>query len=155
MTVRTLILLRHAKAADPDDYATDLERPLTSRGRRDAAVAGAWLRAEGLEPDAVLCSPAVRTRETLAALGLDVHVVFEHRIYTGPAPGALELIRQTSPLVRTLLFVGHNPTLSDLSHDLAPDAGDLATSGLAIHRFDGAWPALSAAALTARHTARA
>ncbi|GAA2368770.1 histidine phosphatase family protein [Dactylosporangium salmoneum] len=157
MTVRTLILLRHAKAADPDDYATDLERPLTARGHRDAAAAGAWLREAGLQPDAALCSTSVRTRETLDELALqDVPVIYEHRIYVGPAMDTLELVQQSDASVQTLLLVGHNPTISDLSDSLAPRALDrgLATSGIAIHRFEGTWKDLEAAPLTAQHTAR-
>jgi phosphohistidine phosphatase len=158
MTVRTLILLRHAKAAGPDDYATDIERPLAARGHRDAAAAGDWLRAGDLQPDAVLCSTAVRTRETLEELKLDAPAtVFEHRIYAGPALDTLDLIQHTAPAVETLLLVGHNPTISDLSDELAPKGlphGGLSTSGIAVHRFEGAWSSLTAAPLTAQHTAR-
>jgi phosphohistidine phosphatase len=101
MTVRTLILLRHAKAADPDDYATDIERPLTARGHRDATAAGEWLRAQDLAPDAVLCSPAVRTRETLSDLSLksDVSAAFEPRIYEGPAQDTLDHIQTVGVVV--------------------------------------------------------
>ncbi|UWZ36851.1 histidine phosphatase family protein [Dactylosporangium roseum] len=158
MTVRTLILLRHAKAADPDDYATDIERPLSPRGRRDASAAGTWLHSAGLVPDAVLCSTAVRTRETLRELGLaTVPAVFEQRIYHGPAPDTLDLVRQTDADVATLLVIGHNPTLSVLSDLLAPDElpdNGLATAGIAVHRFDGTWRDLNRAALSAQHTAR-
>ncbi|MEV8514293.1 histidine phosphatase family protein [Dactylosporangium sp. NPDC051484] len=159
MTVRTLILLRHAKAANPDDYATDIERPLTARGHRDAAAAGHWLRKAGLVPDAVLCSTAVRTRQTLDELRLagEVPVTYEHRIYVGPADDTLDLIRHVDATVATLLLVGHNPTISDLSDTLAPRAladGGLATSGIAVHRFNGSWRGLESAGLTDQHTAR-
>lgn len=158
MTARTLILLRHAKAANPDDYATDIERPLTPRGRRDAAAAGAWLRRAGLTPDAVLCSTAVRTRQTLAELGVgDIPVVYEQRIYAGPATDTLELVRQVEASVSTLLLVGHNPTISELSDMLDPAAlldGGLGTSGIAVHRFDGTWRDLDRAALLEQQTAR-
>ncbi|WP_238015983.1 histidine phosphatase family protein [Dactylosporangium sp. AC04546] len=158
MTERTLILLRHAKAADPDDYATDIERPLSARGHRDAAAAGAWLRTVALEPDQVLCSTAVRTRETLQELAVDaVPVIYEQRIYHGPAPDTLDLIQETDPDVATLLVIGHNPTLSILSDLLAPDElpdTGLATSGIAVHRFSGTWRDLEAAPLAAQHTGR-
>jgi phosphohistidine phosphatase len=160
MTVRTLILLRHAKAADPDDYATDIERPLTARGHRDATAAGLWLAAEGYVPDAVLCSTAVRTRETLSDLSLKSDkspVAFDPRIYAGPALDTLDLIQTVGATVETLLLVGHNPTISDLSDELAPRAledGGLATSGIAVHRFEGTWKDLAAAALVNQHTAR-
>jgi phosphohistidine phosphatase len=158
MTVRTLILLRHAKAADPDAYPTDIERPLSPRGHRDAAAAGAWLREAALISDAVLCSTAVRTRETLQDLGLDeVPVVYEQRVYHGPAPDTLELIQQTDADVATLLVVGHNPTISVLSDMLAPDAlpdSGLATSGIAVHTFETTWRDLDSAPLTQHHTSR-
>jgi phosphohistidine phosphatase len=158
MTARTLVLVRHAKAANPDDYPTDIERPLAPRGQRDATAAGDWLRSAGYVPDAVLCSPAVRARETLEGLGFDnVPVVYERQIYAGPAPDVLNLIHQTTADVATLLLVGHNPTVSDLSDMLAPgglsDSG-LATAGMAVHRFDGTWRSLSSAALLALHTSR-
>ena len=159
MTVRTLILLRHAKAADPDDYATDIERPLTARGHRDATAAGEWLAEQGLVPDAVLCSTAVRTRETLSDVSLksDTSVIFDPRIYAGPALDTLDLVQSVGATVETLLLVGHNPTISDLSDELAPRALDnngLATAGIAVHRFDGTWKDLTAAELIQQHTAR-
>jgi phosphohistidine phosphatase len=158
MTVRTLVLLRHAKAANPDDYPTDFERPLAPRGRRDAAAAGEWLRSAGHVPDAALCSAALRTRETLAALHFeDAPVVHERRVYAGSAKDVLELVRQTGPDVATLLVVGHNPTISEISDVLAPDAlpdSGLTTSGIAVHRFDGTWLDLESAPLVEQHTAR-
>jgi phosphohistidine phosphatase len=160
MTERTLILLRHAKSVDPDPYPTDLERPLSPRGRRDAVAAGEWLREQGLEPDLVLCSTAVRTRATLEGLALRATaapVVFEHRLYLGPAHDTLDLLRDSAPDVSTLLVIGHNPTLSMLSDLLDPDAlpdEGLATSGIAVHGVSGAWRDLETAALKAHHTAR-
>ncbi|MFF5230443.1 SixA phosphatase family protein [Dactylosporangium sp. NPDC000521] len=157
ITGRTLILLRHAKSVDPDPYPTDLERPLSPRGRRDAAAAGDWLRAQGLLPDLVVCSTAVRTRETLDGLRLDTTpVVFEHRVYLGPAHDTLDLL-QNAPDVATLLLIGHNPTLSMLSDLLDPDAlpdEGLATSGIAVHTVTGPWRGLETATLRAHHTAR-
>ncbi len=158
MTERTLILLRHAKSVDPDPYPTDLERPLSPRGRRDAAAAGDWLREQGLLPDLVLCSTAVRTRETLEGLRLAaLPVMFEHRLYLGPAHDTLDLIRDGAPDVSTLLVIGHNPTLSMLADLLAPDAlpdEGLPTSGIAVHTVSGAWRDLGTAALRTHHTAR-
>ncbi|MET7422335.1 histidine phosphatase family protein [Dactylosporangium sp. NPDC005555] len=157
MTDRTLILLRHAKSVDPDPFPTDLERPLSPRGRRDAAAAGDWLRERSLLPDLIVCSTAVRTRETLEGLKLgDVPVVFEHRVYLGPAHDTLDLL-QGSPDVATLLLIGHNPTLSMLSDLLAPDAlpdEGLATSGIAVHTVAGEWRDLETAPLRTHHTAR-
>jgi phosphohistidine phosphatase len=156
-SARTLVLLRHAKAASPDDYAADIDRPLTARGRRDASAAGAWLAAESLVPDLVLCSPSVRTRETWEATGLpDAAVSVEHRLYSGGTAEALRLIRAVEPTVGTLLVVGHNPTITTLSELLDPRDAELRTAGLAVHLLDGEWSDVGpgAAPLVREHTAR-
>src|ERR671921_212111 len=65
---RTLVLVRHAKSSwdlDVDDH----ERPLSGRGRRDAVAIGQELAKRGIRPDLVLCSTAVRTRETWEEAG--------------------------------------------------------------------------------------
>ena len=60
---KTLILMRHSKAEEGPGKP-DHDRELSDRGLRDARAAGAWLREEGLVPDLVICSTAVRTRQT-------------------------------------------------------------------------------------------
>ena len=142
MTVRTLVLLRHAKAANPDDYETDIERPLAPRGHRDAAAAGEWLRAEGLAPARVLCSPAVRTRETLDLL--DVRpaggTAFEQKIYDNDPDLLLSLVAEAPDDAGTVLLVGHNPSVHQLVHVLTGQAPDrFPTCALAVVGLPGAW----------------
>jgi phosphohistidine phosphatase len=163
MSDRTLVLLRHAKAENPDDYATDIERPLAPRGRADAAAAGRWLVDAGLKPDLVLCSSALRTRQTwefASPLLGAVEVAYEPQLYTAGLPDAIKLVEQTRPEIGTLLVIGHNPTMSVLSAYLDPDGehGDgLSTAGLAVHRVTTPWAQIESggAELTRLHTARA
>ncbi|MCD0450605.1 histidine phosphatase family protein [Actinocorallia sp. API 0066] len=111
---KRLLVLRHAKAEAGFGLA-DHERPLAERGLRDTAEMGAHLRAEGLRPDLVLCSTALRTRQTLEGLGLDdVPVSFERGIYTGDGYDLLTLVQITPAEVGTLLLVGHNPAVHEL-----------------------------------------
>src|SRR5262249_37395256 len=146
----------------PDRYPQDVDRPLSSRGRADAAAAGRWLADAGLVPDRVLCSPSVRTRETwqAAALALgEVPVVYESRLYLNGAKDVFALVRDTDATVSKLLVIGHNPTLSMLSRMLDPKGSTvdgLRTAGVAVHRVDGAWRGIEArsAPLTHEHTAR-
>ena len=63
---RRLILTRHAKSDWDDPMLDDHDRPLNKRGQRSAAELGEWLHSRGYEPDEVLCSTALRTRETWA-----------------------------------------------------------------------------------------
>jgi phosphohistidine phosphatase len=158
MTRRTLVLLRHAKAEHPNGYPQDIDRPLSSRGRADAAAAGRWLVEAGLVPELVLCSSAVRTRETWRSAAEtvgEIPIVYEPRLYLAGVPDALDLIQETDASVSVLLVIGHNPTLSALSATLDPDGGDgLRTAGIAVHRLTGTWQVRSAP-LTHSHTARA
>ena len=78
---RTLLLLRHAKSDYPDDVA-DHERPLAPRGVRDAPHTGTWLADAGRVPDLVLCSDALRTRQTYELVAADWDPPPEVR-YTG------------------------------------------------------------------------
>ena len=72
---RTLLLLRHAKSDYPAGVA-DHERPLAPRGIREAALAGNWLRAHAPGVDAVLCSTATRTRQTLERTRIEAPTEF-------------------------------------------------------------------------------
>lgn len=80
---RTLVLLRHAKSAYPPGVG-DHARPLAARGIREATLAGDWLRsAAGPDPavQAVLCSTATRTRQTLERTGIEAPVSFIDDLY--------------------------------------------------------------------------
>jgi phosphohistidine phosphatase len=127
---RRLVLFRHAKSDWPQ--VADHERPLAKRGRRDAPVLGRWLGESGYVPDAVVCSTALRARQTweLAAAGLaaaapgaEPPVRYEPRVYEASVLGLLMLVREFDPGWRTGLIVGHNPGLAELTAGLAgPDA---------------------------------
>lgn len=109
MTDRTLILLRHGKSAYPDGV-DDHGRPLAPRGDRQAALAGQWLAAEGITVDAVLCSTATRTRETLERTGIAAPTVYLDEIYGGTPDEILEAVRVHAPTqAQTVLVVGHEP----------------------------------------------
>lgn len=136
----TLIVLRHAKAATP--FGTpDIDRPIAPRGREDAERAGGELRAAGLVPDLVICSPALRTRQTLERLDVDAPVEYEQRVYGNDAEEILDLLRGQS--VETLLLVGHNPSMHQLVFGLSGGAeARFPTSATAVIGFEGDWTEL-------------
>ena len=151
---RTLLLLRHAKSDYPDGV-TDHERPLAPRGVREAGLAGEWIRAHVAPVDAVLCSTATRTRQTLARTGLDVGdaaVRFEDALYDSMPGTVLNLINGIGEDVETLLVVGHEPTMSGLAFALAdPDSDPTVlervtekypTSAIAVLRTNQPWDQL-------------
>ncbi|MBN8530943.1 MAG: histidine phosphatase family protein [Alphaproteobacteria bacterium] len=112
MSSSRLFLLRHAKAGHPG-AADDHARPLTERGKRDAARLGSFLKNQSFakEKPSVLCSDAARTRQTYDALceglGQALSVSYDPRLYlAGPNEIITLLQGQTAP---SLLVIGHNP----------------------------------------------
>jgi phosphohistidine phosphatase len=147
---RRLVLLRHAKSAWPGDLA-DHERPLAGRGRREAPLAGRWLAEQVGDIDLVVCSSALRTRQTWelvsAELGSETgaapEVRLDERIYEATAGGLFRLARELPDTARTVLFVGHNPGLEDLVGALTGDWPTMLTSTIAVLSVPGDWAALT------------
>lgn len=153
---RTLVLLRHAKAVPPETMP-DLDRPLSDRGQADAAAAGRYLIAQGIEPDLVLCSPSTRTRETWEyAAGAGViatDVWYDRRIYSADTEELLDVLHDVPADVRTVILVGHGPGVPWLADELtldgtSPQRVELTqkypTSGLAVLHHTTRWSDLAA-----------
>ena len=132
---RTLLLLRHAKSDYPAGVP-DHERPLAARGTREAPLAGDWIRANAPAVDAVLCSTATRTRQTLARTGIDAPVEFVDRLYDAVPGTVIDVINGVSALfdtdVETLLVIGHEPTMSSLALGLNNDGDEAAAQDIAM-----------------------
>ena len=106
----------------------DFDRPLSPRGRRNAALLAAHLREEAIEPELVLCSTARRARQTAEALGLG-GVIYEDDLY---GAGAAELAARLASLpasTTSAMLIAHNPGLEQLGHALGGE-GQLRTAEL-------------------------
>ncbi|WP_432494031.1 SixA phosphatase family protein [Kineococcus gypseus] len=140
----TLVLVRHAKADTPVGLQ-DIARPLTERGRADAAAAGRWLAQNVAAPDLLVTSPARRTEETTARLldawGAEPAVVDEERVYEASLGDLLRLVRglDTERPDAVVVLVGHNPGLSDLLESLTGEVQQLRTAGIAVLDVAGEW----------------
>jgi phosphohistidine phosphatase len=146
-----IVVIRHAKAEQAG--ATDFDRRLTERGRADAAALGAWLAGEGLVADHALVSAAVRARETWAALagaaGWGVAADYDEGLYSAGPETALDILRGTPEEARTLVLVGHNPTVASLAQLLDDGEGDddaesamamgYPAGAAAVLALDGSW----------------
>lgn len=123
---RRLVVMRHATAEAV--AASDVERPLTDRGRADAEAAGAWLHQHGVVPDHAIVSPAVRTRETWAAMvratGWTAPPDLEPALVHAGVEAALDLLRLVPDDARVVVLVGHNPTVSQVANLLQDGAGE-------------------------------
>jgi phosphohistidine phosphatase len=121
-----LHLLRHAKSSWKDDVE-DRERPLNRRGREAARLVGQHLPATAGAIDLVLCSSAVRTRETLdlvlAGFAPRPRCVIEDGLYLADRDELIEQLQQLAESQVNVLVIGHNPGLHELAVALAePDS---------------------------------
>lgn len=130
MTMRRLMLFRHAKAERSEPGMEDRARRLIERGRKDAAKVGAYMATHALIPDWVMASPSARTQETWKFASGAFHpapaAASVERLYDATPHAILGAIREAPAATHTLLVVGHNPGLHELALLLVA-SGDIET----------------------------
>jgi phosphohistidine phosphatase len=122
--VKTILLLRHAKSAWNDPRLDDHERPLSRRGEHAAAAMADHLVHKAARPDLILCSTALRTRQTLAPL-VKLYdtpappIVLEDALYLASEDVLLARLRALADEAVTALLIGHNDGIWRLAEGLA------------------------------------
>lgn len=152
--MKTILLLRHAKSAWSDPRLDDHERPLNRRGVQAATAMADHIAQREPRPDLILCSTAMRTRQTLAPLlkRLDAPappIALEKDLYLASEDVLLAHLRTVGDDVATILLVGHNDGIWHLAEELAGSGpvavlaalrGKYPTGALATLRVpDGPW----------------
>ena len=142
-STKTLIILRHGKAAPHDAYPTDHARPLVARGHAEAEFIGRHLNDHGPRPGLIVSSPVLRALTTAQVVAKHVGcpLTTDKRLITDVRPSTvLPLIESALERHACAMIAGHNPTLSELLADLLksdqPGRGDLHTGEAAILGFD-------------------
>jgi phosphohistidine phosphatase len=129
LAVRTIILLRHAKSSWSDPTLADMYRPLAPRGERASRRIAKYIRRKEIHPALVLCSPSLRTRQTLEAiessLGKSSAVELVPALYAASETKLLEQLQALPESIGSVMLVGHNPGLHDLARVLASRPADL------------------------------
>jgi phosphohistidine phosphatase len=160
---RCLLVLRHAHAEDARPGRQDSERRLTPDGERQALEAGDYLRRQGIAVDTVLCSSALRARQTLELLKLDDQLASNRvdiadRFYNAGTDTLLQAVRELPDDCHVALLIGHAPGAPGLVYELSdqdtstPEAADaidgrFPAAALARLEFDGDWSRLDACSL--------
>jgi len=122
--LKTVLLLRHAKSAWNDADLSDHDRPLNRRGERAAEAMADHIARKAPRPDLILCSTAVRSRQTLAPL---VHrltapappILLEKGLYLAPEANLLARLQKAPDEAGTVLVIGHNDGIWRLAEVLA------------------------------------
>src|SRR6476659_7528140 len=126
---RTVILLRHGKSSWSDSTLADIDRPLAPRGERASRRIAKYIRRKRIRPALVLCSPSLRTRQTLEAiepsLGKGCSVEFVPQLYAASERELLERLHALPESVSSVMLIGHNPGLQNLALVLASRGTDL------------------------------
>lgn len=158
-TTRRLFLMRHAQAAHFAPGGGDRDRVLTAQGESQARRIGDVLTGIGIER--VLCSPAVRTRQTAEGLGLPLAVTVVDALYNCPPTSIATTLARLPEYIRTVLVVGHFPGIPGLVQTLADRHSNAAeVAALARHfppatlvelEFAGLWSDLHVARLVRVH----
>jgi len=141
--MRTLYLLRHAKSSWKDASLSDFERPLKRRGREAAELVGERLAQEKLKNPVLICSPAVRTRETaelvLKSSKLRVEERWDERIYEASLRDLLQVVSEIPEDKKDAILIGHNPGFEELLAFLTGESLRMPTAALAKIKFEESW----------------
>ena len=133
--MKTLFLLRHAKSSWKDETLADFDRPLNRRGKRAAETMGNYFKSHEIVPELILCSPAVRARETLAlvskAAKWATEVRYDQRIYEATGIRLAEVVSEIDNDRKTAMLVGHNPGMEELIFLLTAERVTMSTGALA------------------------
>jgi len=149
-----LHLVRHAKSSAKEDVE-DRERPLSRRGREAARRIGKHLPAMVGALDLVLCSSALRTRETLdlilAEFSSRPRSEIEDELYLATQAKLMDRLRRLAEEDVNVLLIGHNPGLHELAVALAETSspkfralasGKFPTAARASLQLSGHWSAV-------------
>jgi phosphohistidine phosphatase len=138
--MKTLLIMRHAKSSWGDSSMPDHERPLNARGERDAPRMGKLLRREGMVPQAIVASSAVRAQATARAvaegMGFEGEIEVDNALYGAAPEGYREVLGKLPDRVDSVLVIGHNPASEELLEHLTGEDEHFPTAAIARVELD-------------------
>lgn len=139
---KELVLIRHTKTNPADLGQRDFDRTLRIDRTDDAKNVANRLNELGFKPELILCSPALRTKQTAELfcekLKYDFNkIVFDMRLYESSAEDYLEVVRETNKEIETLVVIGHNPSVTHFAnHFLKKEIDIVPTTGVVWLEFE-------------------
>jgi phosphohistidine phosphatase len=134
--MKTLLILRHAKAVPATDHQPDFDRALAARGESDAPRIGQLLVEQNLVPELILSSAAQRAKQTAelvaAAAGFAGRLELLGELYMALPQTYIDALRREGNSLHRAMVVGHNPTLDQLLYLLTGSRETFPTAGLAV-----------------------
>lgn len=140
---KTLYIVRHAKSSWDYEDISDIDRPLSTRGIKDASVMADRLKSKGEIPTLMITSPACRAFHTATIFAKILEfpweqIIIAEKIYPGSLPEVLNILEKVSDTCSSIMIFGHNPTSTGLAnHFLKHEVDNVPTSGVVTLKFTG------------------
>ncbi|MBC7885937.1 MAG: histidine phosphatase family protein [Saprospiraceae bacterium] len=133
--MKKVIIIRHAKSSWNDFNLSDFDRPLDSRGLRDAPLMAERLKKAGHIPQILISSNALRAKTTAnyfsTVFDLDVRLV--PSLYHGQPDDYLNVITELEEDIKTVALFGHNPGITYIANLIKPGCTDnIPTCGIIV-----------------------
>ena len=126
--------MRHGKSSWKDPALADRERPLKKRGKKNSTLMGEWIRQKKELPELILCSPAVRTRQTAGKFIEASHykgkIEYCEALYLAEEATILSLLSELPEDIKRVMIIAHNPGLGSLFQMLSGNVNTLPTAGV-------------------------
>jgi phosphohistidine phosphatase len=138
---KELILIRHTKSPQ-SLLGSDFDRPLKKDRIIDAENIGAELKKLKLQPDLIIASPALRTKQTAEIIAHKLKydqekIKYDIRLYESTAAEYLQVVQQTSEKIKSLIVVGHNPSITGFANMfLKSKVDEVPTTGVVWLEFE-------------------
>lgn len=136
---KLLLMLRHAKSSWEFADLSDHDRPLNNRGKRDAPKIGKKLLKEGLVPNLIISSSAIRAHSTAKkvakACGYEEEILIDHTLYDSGHSEYLNALRNQEDRYDIIMLVGHNPISEELVEVLTGEMVTMPTCAVACVRL--------------------
>lgn len=121
--MKTLVLMRHGKAEEARIAQKDFDRALSKKGHEQVRVMSAWLKEQGIVPQSIISSAALRTQVTAIGmadgLGLAVNCIsFRNNLYLASPSVYASCLLEAPNDIDTLMLVGHNTGISEWAREL-------------------------------------
>ena len=134
--MKTLYVVRHAKAISGELGINDFKRSLSKQGQVEAKAMGKRLRKKGIAPELLISSPADRALETAqifaGQFGYPLqNILLNDHIYDEGGEALREIVKQLDEGYNTVMLFGHEPSLSEFAKGLLKDTEiELRTTGV-------------------------
>jgi phosphohistidine phosphatase len=147
--MKTLYLARHAKSYWKDQSIPDFDRPLNSRGKRDAPFMGEVLKDKKVIPDLIISSPAKRTKKTAIEIASKIgysekKILYKEELYEASSNTILKVLNKIDEKYNSVMIFAHNPGLTLLNNHISNNyIENIPTCGIVALQLDKKWNELS------------